>query len=266
MKIAILPPYQLKTGYVYKQTLELMENLERKGLITKEEYVVDEGYRIEWSDPRRDAEFLAVISLGIIRKVKEYAALDGIDAILCLGSMEPAFLAAREIADVPYLGAVHSALHVASLIGEKCTIIEATDPQAILARRHAKLFGFDHKLVSVRCPGYSSTKMGQLIDANPKDKRGESQEIRLCIADVVKQCVAAVQQDGADCIILSCMPLQVFEEEIRQGLDEAGYPEIPLIGELAASVAMAKALVGMKLSHSRVAYPRADLRAVPEKR
>ena len=165
----------------------------------KEEYVIDEGYWIDWPDQRRDSEFLTAISLGVVRKVREYAAMNGIDAIVCPGSMEPAFFPAREISDIPYMGALHSALHVASLLGERCTVIEATDPQL----EDMPGYGFGDKLVSVRCPGYSSTRMGELIDADSKKKRGSRPEVRRCIEDILKQCIASVEQDGADCLILA---------------------------------------------------------------
>ena len=72
----------------------------------------------------------------------------------------------------------------------------------------------------------------------------------------MEQCIAAVEGDHADSVILSCMPLQVLEDDVRRELNKAGFQDIPLICELSASVAMAKAVVGMKLSVARVAYPR----------
>jgi Asp/Glu/hydantoin racemase len=263
MTILILPPYQSKKSYVMKQTRELMENLEKKGQISNEEYVIDEGYSIDWHEERRDAEFLANISLGIIKRVKECARAGGVDAIVSLGSMEPAFLAAREISDIPYMGALHSGLHVASLLGDRCCVVEGTDPQAILARRHAKMFGLSHKLVSVRYVGYSSTQIGRFLYDYPKEERFRVPEVKACIRGIVDQCVAAVEQDRADSVILSCMPLQVFEDEVRTGFSEAGYDDVPLICETSAAVAMAKAVVDMRLTHARLAYPRADTELKP---
>ena len=258
MNIVILPPYQNRDGYVIKQTRELMQHMEQKGQITKDEYIIDEGYFIDWADQRRDSEFLAHISLGIIKKVKEYSGMKGIDAIVCQGSMEPSFFPAREISDLPYMGSQHAALHVASLLGDRCCIIDATDTQAVLARRHAKMYGFNDKLVSVRCPGYSSTRMGSLVNDYPKEDRPNCLELKKCIKDIVNQCIAGVEQDRADSIILSCTPLQVFEDEVRTGLDEAGYRDVPVICELSAAVAMAQAVVNMGLTHARLAYPRAN--------
>jgi Asp/Glu/hydantoin racemase len=258
MKILILPPYQNKNGFVVKHVSELMENMERKGQITKEEYLIDEGYFIDSTDEARDAEFFAHITLGIIKKVKEYAKKGNVDAIASFGSMEPAFFASRQICDIPFVGAHHASLHVASLLGDRCTTIEATDPQAILARRNAKMYDLSHKLVGVRPVGYSSTQMGRLIEAYPRGKRATAPEVKQCVKAIVAQCVGAIEEDRADSIILSCMPLQVFEDEVRAGLNEAGYQEVPLICQTSAAVGLAKALVGMKLTQARFAYPRAN--------
>jgi Asp/Glu/hydantoin racemase len=263
MKILILPPYQNKNGYTNQQTIELMEALEEKGQITKGEYVIDDGYFIDWLEDRRDCEFLATISLGVIKKTRGLAGSGSVDAIVSLGSMEPAFYPAREISDIPFMGALHSALHTASLIGDKCSVIEATDPQALLVRRHAKMYGFDHKLVSARHAGFSSTEMGKMLAEHPRGKRATVPAIKAVIDKIVAQCKAAVDQDGADCVILACMPLQVLEPEVRREFNDRGFQDIPLICELSASVAMAKAVVGMNLSTARVANPRADNKIKP---
>jgi Asp/Glu/hydantoin racemase len=266
MKILILPPYQNKNGYTQQQTIELMAALEEKGQITRDEYMIDDGYFIEWLEDRRDCEFLATISLGVIKKTREHAESGKVDAIVSMGSMEPAFFPAREISDIPFMGALHSALHVASLIGDKCSVIEATDPQAVLVRRHAMMYGFDHKLVSARHAGFSSTEMGKMLAEHPRGKRATVPAINAVIDKIVSQCKAAVDHDSADCVVLSCMPLQVLEPEVRAAFDELGYQDIPIICELSASVAMAKAVIGMKLSTARVANPRADNKIKPEYR
>ena len=232
-------------------------------VLTYSLYVIDEGYFIQWMEERRDSEFLANISLGIIKKVKEFSQKGGVDAIVCQGSMEPAFFPVREISDIPFMGSLHSALHVASLLGDRCTVIEATDPQAMLVRRHARMYGLDQKLVSARHAGYSSSEMGKFLTAYPKGERANVPEVKTMVGDIVDQCIAAVEQDKADCVILFCTPLQVFEKEIGQGFVEAGYGEIPIVCELSAAVAMAKAVVGMNLSQARVANPRSDTKIKP---
>jgi Asp/Glu/hydantoin racemase len=217
-------------------------------------------------EERRDSEFLANISLGIIKKVKEISQKGEISAIVSMGSMEPAFFPAREISDIPFMGALHSALHVASLLGDRCSVIEATDPQAALVRRHARMYCLDQKLASARHVGYSSSEMGRFVAAYPKEARGDVAEVKDMVRDIVAQCIAAVEEDRADCVILSCMPLQVFEDEVTREFQDEGYGEIPVICELSASVAMAQAVVGMNLSQARVANPRSGTTIKPDYR
>ncbi|MBI2293653.1 MAG: hypothetical protein HYU73_25635, partial [Betaproteobacteria bacterium] len=52
--------------------------------------------------------------------------------------------------------------------------------------------------------------------------------------DTVAQCIAAIEKDGADTLLLGCEPLQAFAEEVRQKVNEAGDDEIPIICELSA--------------------------------
>ena len=69
---------------------------------------------------------------------------------------------------------------------------------------------------------------------------------------------------AADTLLLGCEPLQAFAEEVRQKVNEAGYDEIPVICELSAGVAMARAMVDMGVVQVARAYPSAGLKAIPE--
>lgn len=263
MKLLILPPYKNFVTEGQPMPQELLENMRRKGALDGVEIDIDEAHPTDWTEERRDEEFLASISPGVIKKVREYSEKGGYDAIVSQGSMEPGFFAARQVSKIPFSSALHSALHVASLIGERFCVIDATDTQALITRRFAESYGFGKKLVSVRYPSYSSTQMAGFFRKYKKEERAKVPEVKKCIDDIVAQCKAAVEQDRADSIILACPPLQIFEDEIRGALDEAGYSEIPLICELAAAVEMAKVMVNMKLTQARRAYPSDDLRAKP---
>ncbi len=263
MRLVDLPPYKNFITEGQPMARELVENLKRKGQLDGIEIDVDEAYPTDWTDERRDEEFLAHISLGIVKRVKELSESVKYDAIVSHGSIEPGVFAARQVSKIPFVSAVQSALHVASLIGERFTIIEATDAQAQIVRRLAETYGFGEKLVSVRYPSYSSTQFGKLFRKYKKEERARVPELKKAIDDIVAQCVAAIEEDRADTIILACAPLQVLEDEIRQGLDEAGYPEIQIICELAAAVEMARVMVNMRLTLAKRAYPSDDLKKKP---
>ena len=186
------------------------------------------------------------------------------DAIVTSGSLEPGFFAGRMISKIPIAFCLHSAVHMASLVGERFSIIEQTDTMAQMIRHFVQLYGLSHKLVSIRTMSLPSiVAMGYIRDY-PKEERGKMQEVKKYLDDAVTRCKTAIEKDRADSLILGCPPLQCFEDEIRQGLDESGYEEIQLISELPAAVEAAKAMVNMKLIQAPRAYPSDALVAKPE--
>jgi allantoin racemase len=244
---------------------ELVDNMRRKGQLEGVEIDFDSG-TTKPATRDRDDDVLTHISVGVLEKIREYSGMGKYDAIVCRGSLEPAFYAGREVSKIPVAYALHSAVHVASLIGEKFSIIEVTDAMAHIARRNVQAYGLAHKLTSVRRLNRPSVDMGAAIYAVKKAQRAADPEVRKILDTAMNECVAAVESEGADTIILGCTPLQYLEDELRERLDAAGYEEIQLVCEFSAAVEMAKAMVNMKLKQAPRAYPTDHLKAKPRYR
>lgn len=264
MKLIVIPPYLNPVVNWQPVDRELLSNLEKKGQLKEVEVNIDEGYFIESPSESRDEEFLANITIGMIRKVKEYSGKGEYDAIVIQGVLGPGFAAARAVSKIPVTGQIHSAIHMASLIGERFGVIHTVVPSSLIIKHRVEEYGFGHKLASVRFIGHSSTYLYKLIRTHKKGERIKVPEIKKVIDDMTAQCIAAIEKDRADTLIFGCEPLQIFEDEVRQSLDESGYSEIPIICELSAGVEMAKAMVNMKLIQAAKAYPTAALKAKPE--
>ncbi len=266
MKLIAIPPYQnpiINWGFILR---ELVSDYKKKGQLEGVEVDVDEGYFIDSTSQKRDEEVLALISVGIIRKVREYCESGKYDAIVLTGAIDPGFVAARYVAEIPVTSTVHAALHVASLIGERCSWIHSGIDSTLIVRHLAERYGLSHKLAAARSCGHTTTEMYKLISRykDDKEKRFKLPELRKIIDDIMIQCVAAIEKDRADSILFGCEPFPTFEDELRQRFDEAGYSEIPLIFGFAAGIEMAKAMVNMKLLQTARAYPSQDLKAKPE--
>jgi len=243
--------------------MELVDNMRRKGQLQGVEIDTDSGTTIP-TKPGRDDEVLAHITLGVLAKIREYSEMGKYDAIVCRGSLEPGFYAGREISRIPVAFALHSAVHAASLIGDRFSILEVTDPMAYIARRNVEAYGLGRKLASVRVLGRSSIELGTTIYRCSKAARASDPDIGRLLDELMVQCRAAIERDGADTIIIGCTPLQYLEDDLRARLDAAGYDEIPLICEFSAAVEMAKVMVNMKIRQAARAYPSDELRAKPE--
>jgi allantoin racemase len=268
MRLITIPPYKAFNYSPEKGRfieLELLDNMRKRGQLEGVKMDVDDGCDLGHRKEERDEEFAAQIILGSLSRVKLYCDSNKYDAMICVGSILE-FSAARMVSKIPVVSAAHSAYHAASLVGDRFSVIEATDPQALIARHFAQIYGFDHKLVSVRVMSHSSTSMTKLVSQYTKEERIKVPEYKSIVDDMVAPCIKAIEEDRADTLIFSCTPLQIFEDAVKQRLVELGYGEIQTVCQYAAAVEMAKVMVNLKLVQAPRAYPTAYLKAKPDLR
>ncbi len=268
MRLIAIPPYRnpaVGWGWVLRH---LVEDYRKTGALDGVEVDVDEGYLVESTSETRDEEVLAVINVGIINKVKEYAKMAKYDAIVLTGGIDPGFVAARVVLQdkIPVTGAIHSALHVASLIGERVSEIHTVPSSSLIVRQLGQRYGFNDKLVSVRIPRHTSTEaFGFLLKYKDNwPQRLNDPGLKKIMDDITAECIAAIEENRADALILACEHLQACADGVRQRLDKAGYHEIPIIRALPAGLEMAMAMANMKLLQTARAYPGHNLKAAPK--
>ena len=264
MKLVIIPPYLNTRVQVEPLLREIVGNLEKKGQLEGVEIDIDEGYFIDYTSEHRDEEVVANISVGYIKKVREYSEMGKYDAIISSGGNDQGGVAARLVSKIPVVAAVHSTIHVASLIGERFSVIHPVVQTSLTVKHLVERYGFGNKLASVRYIGHWSTILYEFIRKYEKEERSKVPEGKKIIDDITTQCIAAIEKDRADTLIFACEPMEILENEARQRLDEAGYSEIPIVCDISAGVEIARAMVNMKLVKAPRAFPGADLKAKPE--
>jgi Asp/Glu/hydantoin racemase len=243
---------------------DLIAGMKARGQLDGVEIDIDEGEPTEHGAETRDDEVVANIAVGIIKRIKAVCAMGKYDAVVTQAGIEPGFLAAMSVSTLPVAYPVHSAMHFASLLGEKFCALTTTDTQAMIVRRNAQLYGMNHKLTSVRYVSLSSTGTMALVRKYKKGpERTNAPEVKAFVGAVVEQFVRAIEDEGADSVIIGSPHQQCFLDEVRLGLDARGYQEINLIGAFPAAVEMARAMVNMKLRQSPRAYPTDALKAKP---
>ena len=229
MRIIDIPPYRAK-NYAPERghylVIEIVENMRQRGQLEGVEIDIDDGYPTEHTAETRDEEVLANITVGFLTRVRELSESGKYDAIVTSGSIEPGFFAGRMISNIPIAFCLHSAVHMASLVGERFSIIELTDTMGQIIRHLVQLYGLSHKLASIRTVSLSSTVTMGYIRDYPKEERVKIPEVKKLLDEVAARCQVAIEKDRADSLILGCPPLQCFEDEIREGLDKAGYESL----------------------------------------
>jgi Asp/Glu/hydantoin racemase len=267
MRLVAIPPYRnpaVNWGWVLRH---LVEDYRKAGGLAGVEVDVDDGYLVDSTSESRDEEVLAVINVGIINKVKEYARMGKYDGIVLTGGIDPGFIAARVTLQnqIPVTGAIHASLHVASLIGERTSEIHTVTSSSLIVRHLAERYGFGDKLAGVRLSKHTSTAAYRFLEKYRENWEGRNSDAGLgkIMDDITTECIAAIEENRVDSLILACEHLQACADGVRKRLDAAGYHEIPIVRALPAGIEMARSMASMKLLQAARAYPGHNLKAAP---
>lgn len=169
----------------------------------------------------------------ILEKVKD-AEDKGYNAVIinCMG--DPALYASRELVKIPVIGPCEASMAIASTLGHKFSIITVLKSVIPLFEKLACTYGFEDKMVSVRS-----------VDVPVLELEERRLEIR---ATLLAESKKAIEQDGADVIILGCTGMVGMAKELYEALG------FPVIDPAIAALKFAEALYEMGLSHSKKFY------------
>ncbi len=169
-----------------------------------------------------------------LEKVKS-AEQEGYDAVIidCMG--DPALHGARELVDIPVIGPAEASMAMASIIGHKFSVVTVLQSVVPIFHNMVAAYGFRDRFASVRS-----------IDI-PVLELEKEEEVK---EGLVVESQKAIDEDGADLIILGCTGMIGMAEELG---DKLG---VPVIDPTAAALKMAESLVDLGLSHSKLVYPK----------
>lgn len=158
--------------------------------------------------------------------------LQGLAAVIinCFG--DPGLSAARELADVPVLGAGESALHVAGMLGRRVSIL-AIGKQKVSFQPEPRMvvWGMEGLFGSLRGTGRGV----EHFVGGPSWAEN----------DLVAAAQRAVEEDGADVLVLGCTGMAGLAREVEAAVG------VPVVEPLAAAVSLAELVADTGLSHSR---------------
>jgi Asp/Glu/hydantoin racemase len=159
---------------------------------------------------------------------REGAAADVV-VIACFG--DPGLFALRELANVPVIGMAEASCHMAATLGRKFAIVTGGQAWGPMLEEFVAAIGLSNNLAGVR----TVAPTGADIAADPDKALGSLKEV----------CHAAIDQDGADAIILGGLGLAGLAERIA-----ADVP-VPLIDNVVAAVRMAEAAATLGVSKAK---------------
>jgi allantoin racemase len=172
----------------------------------------------------------AIAAIGVLEQVKR-GREQGVSGhvIACFG--DPGLLAARELATGPVIGIAEAAMHTATLVATRFSIVTTLPRTLIIARHLLQQYGFTH-----HCAALHAIDLPVLA---LEDGSGLAQE------KVREQCLQAKQQDGSGAIVLGCGGMATLARELTQELG------MPVIDGVSAAVKMVEALVALGFGTSK---------------
>ncbi|CAI0876845.1 allantoin racemase [Serratia ficaria] len=172
----------------------------------------------------------AIAAVGVLQQVKlgREAGVSG-HIIACFG--DPGLLAARELARAPVIGIAEAAMHTATLLATRFSIVTTLPRTLIIARHLLHQYGFER-----HCAALHAIDLPVLA---LEDGSGAAQQ------KVRQQCLQAKRQDGSGAIVLGCGGMADLARELTRELG------IPVIDGVSAAVKMIESLHALGLSTSK---------------
>lgn len=156
---------------------------------------------------------------------------DGIDGyvIACFG--DPGLKAARELATGPVIGIAEAAMHLASLIGMRFSVVTTLERTVGQAWHLAEAYGMERFCARVR-----ACEMPVLELEEPGSRARER---------IIEECRHALRDDGCDVLVLGCAGMADLCADISRTVG------VPVIDGVSAAVQLCESLVNLGLRTSK---------------
>jgi Asp/Glu/hydantoin racemase len=210
----------------------------------------------EWPVMTREA-FMSVGN-NRLPLVREAAKSGKYNAIVLLGGGDPGYLEAREIGRqyrLPVTASAHAQMHVAGLLGAKFGIVDIAETHNMRMQDLVLQYRMTDRCASIRNVNYP------LPSANFPDNVIEAE--RTCalagqrsgmLDAAVQEAVAAIEEDGAEVIMLGCSAAFWLQPLLQKKLVEIGW-DVPVLEGFRSAILVAKMLVDLGIDASGLAFP-----------
>jgi allantoin racemase len=156
---------------------------------------------------------------------------EGFQAVILACFSDPGLEAAKEVSEIPVIGIEESTLHMAAMLGARFTVVTPRRNRVPTKRVHVHMRGLDYYLASVRCLDLATAE----ADSNPKEAKKR----------ILKVARKAVEEDGAEIIILGCAGMAGYGAEIERKL------KVKVLDPAAIGLKVAEAMADLGLAQSK---------------
>jgi allantoin racemase len=218
-----------------------MAEVERRRRFLNER--VGPGVTVDVAVPERgpgsiESDYEAAMAVPQVLASIGRAEASGYDAAIISCFSDPGLDAAREIVSIPVVGSGQASMHVAAQLGARFAIISPLDAFGSRAAETPRKCGLGQLFAGAQGMGMSVLDLA-------RDRAA-------CLERVAEAGRRAVEEDGADVLVLGCMSM-AFHDVTGELQARLG---VPVVNPVPASLALAELLARTGLAHSKRAWPR----------
>ena len=181
--------------------------------------------------------------MAVVRLARELAE-EGYDGLWVADFDMCGVEAAREVVDIPVAGGFVPAVFTALGLSGRFSILTLSQSTLAMQRSHARAYGVDGALASVR-----------QLNCSPDDLN----HTELVVNKALEQAVRAVQEDGAEAIVLGHTGLIQVARRVSELLEDILGVYVPVIDPNQAGFGFLLALTRMGLRPGRLTYTKVKL-------
>lgn len=270
-RLLLLQAFSLREGSQYKlrptsgpREALLMNHRDFAPLLDDVEWELHPGSLAPHGDwPVETREEFLLLSASRIPVVREACASGRYDGLVMLGGGDPGYPEAREIGlahGVVVTSNAHAQMHVALMLGRKFTIVDISETHNMHMHSLVLQYGLAERCASIRNVEFPLPRPGRdapsMVEQRDKARSGAVSEL---VERAVAESAAAIEEDGADVIMLGCSALFWLRPLLQRRLAELGW-EAPVLEGYSSAIAQAKMLLGLGLNASGLAFPGARTR------
>ena len=181
---------------------------------------------------------IALVQPAVISAFRE-AEKQGYDAIVPLGFLDLGVEGGRSAVDIPIIGPMEAALHLAALLGDRIGLIAYHEVQFPNVMPFVRRYGMEHKVVGFADSGFDLPDIAANHDA--------------MVENFVKAARKLMKENRADVIIPTGITQCPVHIDPRWLMKELGIPVVEGIG---APIRLAAMFAALGLRHSRKRWPK----------
>lgn len=175
----------------------------------------------------------ALAQHGVLDLVARHAP--GCDAVVLGVSLDTALWACRELLDIPVVGMTEAGLLCGATVATRIGLLTNGARMGPLYRELVQSYGLGERLAGV-----------ETLALTPQQMVGSPLDIKAAQDAVVAAARTLIERDGAEAVLLAGAAMASMAEALQPQLP------VPLLDGVGCAVALAEALVGLRLPRARV--------------